>query len=30
VRAVEAAYDTAGFRAPAAFVARASDGARRL
>ena len=30
VRAVEAAYDAAGFRAPAAFVAAAADGARRL
>jgi galactokinase len=30
VRAVEAAYDTAGFRAPTAFVATAADGARRL
>jgi galactokinase len=30
VRAVEAAYERAGFRAPSAFVAVASDGARRL
>jgi galactokinase len=30
VRAVEAAYDRAGFRPPSAFVAAASDGARRL
>jgi galactokinase len=30
VRAVEAAYDAAGFRAPMAFVARACDGARKL
>ncbi len=30
VRAVEAAYDRAGFRPPSAFVATASDGARRL
>ena len=30
VRAVEAAYDAAGFRAPRAFVAAAADGARRL
>ena len=30
VRAVEAAYDAAGFRSPAAFVAAAADGARRL
>ena len=30
VRAVEAAYATAGFRPPATFVATAADGARRL
>ena len=30
VRAVEAAYETAGYRAPSAFVATAADGARRL
>jgi galactokinase len=30
VRAVEAAYDAAGFRAPTAFVAAAADGARKL
>ena len=30
VRAVEAAYSDAGFRAPVAFVATAADGARRL
>ena len=30
VRAVEAAYGAAGFRPPAAFVATAADGARRL
>jgi galactokinase len=29
-RAVEVAYADAGFRAPVAFVAAASDGARRL
>ena len=30
VRAVEAAYEKAGFRAPSTFVATASDGARKL
>ena len=30
VRAVEAAYDAAGFRPPVAFMATAADGARRL
>jgi len=30
VRAVEAAYEAAGFRSPVAFVATAADGARRL
>ncbi|MGZ8749602.1 MAG: galactokinase [Pseudonocardia sp.] len=30
VRAVEAAYDAAGFRPPVAFLATAADGARRL
>jgi galactokinase len=30
VRAVEAAYESAGFRPPSAFVATACDGARRL
>jgi galactokinase len=30
VRAVEVAYDAAGFRPPVAFVATAADGARRL
>jgi galactokinase len=30
VRAVETAYQAAGFRPPSAFVARACDGARRL
>ena len=30
VRAVEAAYDAAGFHPPVAFVATAADGARRL
>ena len=30
VRAVEAAYEAAGFRAPVAFVATAADGARKL
>jgi galactokinase len=30
VRAVEAAYEAAGFRPPSTFVATASDGARRL
>jgi galactokinase len=30
VRAVEAAYDAAGFQPPSAFVAAAADGARRL
>jgi galactokinase len=30
VRAVETAYEEAGFGAPSAFVAHASDGARRL
>jgi galactokinase len=30
VRAVEVAYDAAGFRPPAAFVATAADGACRL